>query len=303
MSKITVTTIAGQTSGSDANKVKIESGDTLEVTSNATVGGTLGVTGKTTLSDDVGIGTTSPNSKLTSQTASTSTSAFSFATQLNNSYSDNSSIVALGFHNRADVNADGVGAAIALSGASTPAGSGNLIFCIKDTSGIANTVAPSDVKMTIDNSGRVTEPLQPSFLAKGANNAYITTSPIPFPTVSGGGINAGAHNIGGHYNTSNYTFTAPIAGRYFFYVHLGIVRGGSATAQMYPTLLVNGTGVAYSYAKIEVAPTANHYLNCSISQILSLAANDAVKVNFSQSGTGSYYNGPSESSFMGYLLG
>ena len=41
MSKITVTTIAGQTSGADANKVKIESGDTLEVTSNATVGGTL----------------------------------------------------------------------------------------------------------------------------------------------------------------------------------------------------------------------------------------------------------------------
>ncbi len=47
MSKITVTTIAGQTSGSDANKVKIESGDTLEVVSNATVGGTLGV-GETT---------------------------------------------------------------------------------------------------------------------------------------------------------------------------------------------------------------------------------------------------------------
>ena len=48
MSKITVTTIAGQTSGSDANKVKIESGDTLEVTSNATVGGTLAITGNST---------------------------------------------------------------------------------------------------------------------------------------------------------------------------------------------------------------------------------------------------------------
>ena len=46
MSKITVTTIAGQTSGSDANKVKIESGDTLEVVSgtasiNNTSNGTL----------------------------------------------------------------------------------------------------------------------------------------------------------------------------------------------------------------------------------------------------------------------
>ena len=41
MSKITVTTIAGATSGADANKVKIESGDTLQVESNATIGGTL----------------------------------------------------------------------------------------------------------------------------------------------------------------------------------------------------------------------------------------------------------------------
>ena len=45
MSKISVTTIAGLTSGGDANKVIIESGDTLQVDSNATVGGTLGVTG------------------------------------------------------------------------------------------------------------------------------------------------------------------------------------------------------------------------------------------------------------------
>lgn len=48
MSKITVTTIAGQTSGSDANKVIIESGDTLQVDSNATVGGTASITGNAT---------------------------------------------------------------------------------------------------------------------------------------------------------------------------------------------------------------------------------------------------------------
>ena len=55
MSKISVTTIAGLTSGGDANKVKIESGDTLQVESNATVGGTLGVTGASTLTGNVGV--------------------------------------------------------------------------------------------------------------------------------------------------------------------------------------------------------------------------------------------------------
>ena len=196
---------------------------TAAITSNATVGGTLGVTGKTTLSDDVGIGTTSPNSKLTSQTASTSTSAFSFATQLNNSYSDNSSIVALGFHNRADVNADGVGAAIALSGASTPAGSGNLIFCIKDTSGIANTVAPSDVKMTIDSTGAVTKPKQPMFHMSGAGTHTVaTTGYLTYTSSNIFGSSPTEYDPMGSFNVANGRFTAPVAGRYFFIFSIGI---------------------------------------------------------------------------------
>ena len=68
MSKITVTTIAGLTSGGDANTVKIESGDafqvvsgattlggTASITGNTTVGGTLGVTGLTTASGGIDI--------------------------------------------------------------------------------------------------------------------------------------------------------------------------------------------------------------------------------------------------------
>ena len=104
---------------------------------------------------DVGIGTTTPNSKLTSQTASTSNSVFSFANQLNNSYASNDSISALGFHVRADVNATGVGGAIAFSGGGTSDGSGNLIFCIKPTGNIATVVAPSNEKMRITPNGTV----------------------------------------------------------------------------------------------------------------------------------------------------
>ena len=55
MSKISVTTIAGLTSGGDANKVKIESGDTFEALSNATVGGTLGVDGHASIGNSTTI--------------------------------------------------------------------------------------------------------------------------------------------------------------------------------------------------------------------------------------------------------
>ena len=56
MSKITVTTIAGLTSGGDANKVKIESGDDFIVDTDALV-----VDAST---NRVGIGTTSPSNQL-----------------------------------------------------------------------------------------------------------------------------------------------------------------------------------------------------------------------------------------------
>ena len=79
MSKITVTTIAGLTSGGDANKVKIESGDTLQVESNATVGGTLTTTGATTLN---GGATVLGNTIVNPDTAGKST--FQFTSQAAN---------------------------------------------------------------------------------------------------------------------------------------------------------------------------------------------------------------------------
>jgi hypothetical protein len=166
-------------------------------------------------SGNVGIGTTSPNSILTSQTATTSTSVFTFAEQLNNSYSSNDSIVALGFHNRADANSSGVGAAIALSGGGVSAGSGNMIFCIKGTGNIATAVAPSDEKMritsdgdllvgTTTSSGRLTV----STAAAGYITQLITTTNAAdyMAFNNGGSIVGSITRVGGSnvaYNTSS----------------------------------------------------------------------------------------------------
>ena len=172
-------------------------------------------------------------------------------------------------------------------------------FMASQTNGVTNmgsrsnhpvSITTNDTpKLTIDTSGRVTVPNQPAFLATGNNSNYITTSPVPFPTV--------VYNIGGHYNNSNYTFTAPVAGRYFFHAHMGLLNGSSG-AQAYPWFSVNGTQQQYSYTNINATWYASGHLTC----ILNLSANDTVKITVSSSNA-TYYNGPNETRFMGYLLG
>ena len=92
---------------------------------------------------------------LTTQTSSTSTSAFDFGVQVNNSYASNDSISAIGFHNRADVNSTGVGGAIAFNGGGVSGGSGNITFNIKDNSNIANVVDVADEKMRLTSGGNL----------------------------------------------------------------------------------------------------------------------------------------------------
>ena len=151
------------------------------------------------------------------------------------------------------------------------------------TLGTSNTV-----RLTVDATGRVTMPYQPSFRSRGSNLNYIQTTPIPFPTV--------LHNIGSHYNSSTYTFTAPIAGRYLFHVNLGITNG-STNAYAFPTLNVNGVGQFYTYFQI----ASTWYGNNHLTAILDLSVNDYVNVSFS--GTATYFNGGSECQFSGHLLG
>ena len=269
MSKISVTTIAGLTSGGDANKVKIESGDTLQVESNATVGGTLGVTGATTTA---GITSSAAHTVTTSTHANASVFKSTGNTQIMLQDTDAS-------------------ANDQFWGLQNSGGDFNILTCNDDRA--SGFVTP----MTITQAGLVNKPLNVSFNARGSNNAYITTSPVPFPTVTG----SGAHNIGNHYNNSNYTFTAPVAGRYFFHAHIGIVRTNGANYAGYPYFQINGSNVMYSY--VQFPSSSATYATASLTAIFSLAASDAVRVTYAYASSADYYNGSNESQFSGYLLG
>jgi len=155
----------------------------------------------------------------------------------------------------------------------------------------ASAGSPAEA-LKIDTAGRVFKPRQVSFIATGSNGAYVNTSPVPFPNV--------VQNIGSHYNNSNYTFTAPVAGTYLFHLHMGLTQGHNNN-QLYPWFNVNGSNTTYTYQSIN-ASTAHS--NANMTQIFPLSANDTVKVTFVVSGSsGQYYNNSSECRFMGYLLG
>ena len=99
-----------------------------------------------------------------------------------------------------------------------------------DASTTAFTVG-SDGTMTINQA-----PIQKciSFKAGIASNPSIAgqSSPIPFSDVTDS--NTGCHNVGGHYNTSDYKFTVPRTGIYFLGVQiLSASMGGGDTLEVY----------------------------------------------------------------------
>jgi hypothetical protein len=154
------------------------------------------------------------------------------------------------------------------------------------------TAGGSTERMRIDSSGRVTMPYQPAFRAKINNSNYVasTNSIMPFSVAE--------VNVGGHFNTSTYRFTAPINGTYMFYAVVYTRVDNSQDA--YPRLKVNGTSKAYAYNAHVTGITGRQDITCTLPYMATLNAGDYVEL-FMQ-GTGYSYNGSEETCFSGYLL-
>ena len=83
-------------------------------------------------------------------------------------------------------------------------------------------------QLTIDSAGRLLTPNRPYFYARGANAFTTAAGTIPYTLVD--------HNIGGHYDSSTRTFTAPISGLYSITFQFFSAPNNSGTAD----LQVNG---------------------------------------------------------------
>jgi len=147
--------------------------------------------------------------------------------------------------------------------------------------------------MSANSSGYITKPYNPAFRAYSTTNGYVNLNVgdvFPF--------NATEYNIGSGYNTSNYRFTAPVAGVYKF--------------DFYSILYGAYTNAAIAFHLNAGNPTSGFNLHFSpnlsgawsnVVYTTSLYLNSGDYVFIKNTGTYVQYHGLSWSSFSGYLVG
>ena len=150
--------------------------------------------------------------------------------------------------------------------------------------------------MGIDSSGRMTLPYQPAFHANGLG-AYTNNTNAIFPTTR--------FNVGGHYNTTNGRFTAPVTGTYLFgWTSIGT----SANEVMRWYFRVNGTNVGDIHLRQDTQATGSEYATNGMFVIpWKLTQGDYVNIYLAADANNAPYAAGEAANdyprFWGYLLG
>lgn len=122
-------------------------------------------------------------------------------------------------------------------------------------------------RMTINSSGYVTKPNQPAFMAYHDPGDVNYTSTI--------NVDNTHFNTGNHYNTSNSTFTAPIAGKYLFTIQMN-ANWNTAVPRAYWQINNGNVG---NGIHLRGSDSSHDGLEMrSYTVILNLSASDAVRI-------------------------
>lgn len=141
-----------------------------------------------------------------------------------------------------------------------------------------------------DSGGRVNFPYQTSFCAMADSSVASTNisagGTCSFPIIK--------HNVGSAYNSSTYTFTAPVAGTYQFYAQ--VLGDATVNARAITYFRVNGIDF------IENSATTKDYNSVKGFLLIKLSASDTVKIINAYSNT-LYGSSSFQNFFMGHLIG
>lgn len=166
----------------------------------------------------------------------------------------------------------------------------------------AEAISAVEGEATLDLTGILTGTSQPSFLAYDTgDHAFAPGSWVPLE------FNATVFDEGGNFNTTTYTFTAPVDGKYLLHAIFYINTIDTDAVGYFCRIDVSNHREhrAVAAPKFTVDPTSQ---SVSLTIIAEMDANDTASVDINQSGgvTQSILRGgssPMYSCFSGWLLG
>ena len=150
----------------------------------------------------------------------------------------------------------------------------------------------SNTALQIDTSGIITTPARPAFSATFSGDNTIGDMDVVVEVLL---------NVGSNFDSDTGAFTCPVDGVYLFSADVMTSATGGTTYHTW-VFTVNGTSTGSLHHSH--ADSGESYRNTSGSIILSLSANDVVRVKTSHSPPyGNGTSGTGWSSFSGYLVG
>jgi len=149
--------------------------------------------------------------------------------------------------------------------------------------------ANNATRMTIDSSGNVTKPNNPWFDVRGTGSSW--SSVAQYDNILNIFSTSLYQNTGGGFNSSNSTYTAPVAGRYCF-LYNTYTKGGStgaAGSYLYPRLYKNGSSIHPRSNILHYNANENYDTGTENTILVDLAANDTIQAGFYANNTSSQY--------------
>ena len=158
------------------------------------------------------------------------------------------------------------------------------------------TGASIETAMSIDSNGYVTTPLRPYFHAVG-NSTQAWSGSAAYQNLQ---LNTVWENQGNHYNTSNYTFTVPVAGAYFFWYTFTNSTNSSGGPEAY--LVYTPSGGSSSYRANAIVYN-DYYTTVGNNAVINCAKDATVVIKLNNNNNDSFTIDCTRSTFGGYLIG
>ena len=156
---------------------------------------------------------------------------------------------------------------------------GDNTFATAGVDGITSSAGATAIN--IDSAGHVTKPLQPAVHAYSSSAQNDIANGIV--TIQ---LNAEVYDVNSDFNTSNYTFTAPVTGKYLVSSNVDLTDIDTATQWLYGALIV--TSNRNYYASLIDPRNLNSDSNQSFSSstLVDMDANDTLILKIRSSAHG-----------------